>query len=588
MAFKDENFTDSVISSIALPKPTLAIPGISCTGGFRFREGQFIFLQKLAEAFQRGERNHLGVFVPGYGKTITALSSFVVARTLRKAQKVVIFVPRGNLRDQYADAKELARVFMNIGAPPFTYCVADSEKVFLKNLNTDIIITTYQYASGKGGHKALRTFCEQAPCMFIFDEVHHLGEDGLWAEKISQFPHACSVALSGTPLRSDNKTLFGVPFTSNGAEQFYVALHEVSLRNAHSEGRILKHVASHIVDYNIKMYNTQSGETVEMSLGALAYIAADKNNLDAYFTRKKLRFHDEYLRALLDPAFKRFAEKRQTLQQALQATGVKRQHQMLVIAMSNKHAQAMMEFIIERYPHYRTARIGQDIPEAERLQLLQEYRDGLVDVMVQVDMIGEGTDIKPISVIIKADLVRAYSKTLQQVFRGMRYYDSFPESENVCDIYTANDSELVRILEWIATEEKMGLKMKQSREGEQIERKTPEYKEAVWELQDVAQSNFSSHELSLFPELMGAAISRIPDGNVTNVSEREHQLRMECSDLAQKLTHILKSHGRRVEVSQVHAEAKKRFGKAQEEMSLPELLKKKDWLERGIKARRII
>jgi hypothetical protein len=36
-------------------------------------------------------------------------------------------------------------------------------------------------------------------------------------------------------------------------------------------------------------------------------------------------------------------------------------------------------------------------------------------------MIGEGTDIKPISVIVKADLVRALSKTMQQVFRGMRY-----------------------------------------------------------------------------------------------------------------------------------------------------------------------
>ena len=36
--------------------------------------------------------------------------------------------------------------------------------------------------------------------------------------------------------------------------------------------------------------------------------------------------------------------------------------------------------------------------------LLADYREGRLDVMVQVDMIGEGTDIKPISVIVKRDV----------------------------------------------------------------------------------------------------------------------------------------------------------------------------------------
>lgn len=602
MAYKERTAQESGAGTMVMPSvngitPQLSghsafqgnsIPGIRLSSAFRYREGQEIFLRKLAAAFANGERNHLGVFVPGYGKTITALSSYVVARSLNMARKVVIFVPRGNLRDQYADAKELARVFMSIGAPPYSYCVADSERVFLKNINTDIIITTYQYASGRGGHKALKTFCEQAPCMFIFDEVHHLSDDGTWATKLSEFPHSCSVALSGTPLRSDNKTLFGVPFHSNGAEQYYVALHEVSLREAHAEGKILKHVSTHVVDYNIQLYNTQSGERVEMSLGELAMISTEKNNLDAFFARKQLRFHNEYIRALLDPAFARFAEKRSSLTQKL-GMSLQRQHQMLVIAMSNKHAEAILEVVKERYPQYISARIGQDVPEDERLSLLQQYRDGHIDVMVQVDMIGEGTDIKPISVIIKADLVRALSKTLQQVFRGMRYYSGFPEEENVCDIYTSNDAEMVQILEWLAKEEQLGIKLKQSREVQEGERRTPAEKEAVWQLAQVEHAFTSSHELMLFPEMGGAVHnSNTNDFSLMNVSEREHQLRLDCSFLAQKLASILKSHGRKTEVNQVHAEAKKRFGRAQEEMSLNELLRKKDWLERCIKGRKIV
>src|SRR5438105_1195569 len=68
------------------------IPGVYPRNGFKFRRGQEIFLGKLAGALQRGEDNHLGVFVPGYGKTITALASFVVAHSLGIAKKLVVFV----------------------------------------------------------------------------------------------------------------------------------------------------------------------------------------------------------------------------------------------------------------------------------------------------------------------------------------------------------------------------------------------------------------------------------------------------------------------------------------------------------------
>ncbi len=116
---------------------------------------------------------------------------------------------------------------------------------------------------------------------------------------------------------------------------------------------------------------------------------------------------------------------------------------MLIIAMSNMHAQAILEFVLERFPDWKTARIGQDIPEKIRLKTLDEYRKGEIDVMVQVDMIGEGTDIKPISVIVKADLVRAFSKTMQQIFRGMRYFDGFTHEQNICDLFASNDSDSI-------------------------------------------------------------------------------------------------------------------------------------------------
>lgn len=573
------------------------IPGIRLRDGFKLRIGQEIFLKKLAGALSRGEDNHLGVFVPGYGKTITALAAFVVARSLGIVKKLVVFVPRGNLRDQYADPRELGRVFYNLGAPSLSFCVADSERVFLKNLDTTIIITTYQYASGRGGHKALLSFCQSAPCMFIFDEVHHLSEEGLWAAKIGQFPFTCSVALSGTPMRSDDKTLFGVPFEmrENG-EQYYVSLHEVTMRDAHAEGNILKLVKAHVVDYKLKMVRSDTGEIVEMSLSKLAELARNKNDVDAFLARKKLRFHEVYLDSLLRPAFERFLTKRERLRKEKQAQGEMRyrNHQMLIIAMSNRHAAAILEFVKLHFPVFTAGRIGQDVAAGEREELLEAYRAGKLDVMVQVDMIGEGTDIKPISVIVKADLVRAYSKTMQQIFRGMRYYDGFSEEANVCDIYAANDSDVVRLLELITSEEQVGIQMK----GLRVMENAPvrgEPQESPWELKEVHHREMLTHSLELFPDYARPTIEkdvkpepRMDQGHAVDVRQQEQDLRQECAVLASKLSFVLKSTGRNIEVSTIHAEAKRQFAKAQEELSITELVKKRNWLINCLGARKLL
>lgn len=563
------------------------LPGIRLRDGFRFRRGQEAFLYKFADALQRGERNHLGVFVPGYGKTITALASFVVADAMGAADRLVVFVPRGNLRDQYADPDELSTVFRSLGAPSYSFCVADSDRVFLKNADTQIIITTYQYASGEGGNRALQQFCRRSRCMFVFDEVHHLSDDGTWAQMIEQLSFDVSVALSGTPMRSDNKTLFGVPFdVGPDGDQYYVALHEVSMRDAHAEGEILKRVDAHTIDYRLKMVRSDTGEEVEVSLSGMMEIARHESDVDAYLARRKLRFHDVYLESLLAPAFERFQEKRRRLGEAMQGRREYRDHQMLVIAMSNRHAAAILDYIRRRFPDYGSDRIGQDVGIYERNRRLVEYRDGNLDVMVQVDMIGEGTDIKSISTIVKADLVRAHSKTMQQVFRGMRYFSDWPEAANHCDIYAANDSDLVTTLDRIMAEEQIGVRIrKESSNTPPPERSEREI--SPWELTGVEHRKLRTHSVD-FHHKAPPRKPETPVAHVTDVNKKERDLRKECAGLASELAFALQSQGRSVEIRTIHAEAKRRFSKAQQDLSIRELTQKRNWLERCLRSRRLI
>ena len=577
--------------------PTLdpSIPGLRPQGGFRLRDGQARFLSAWADALARGERNALGVFVPGYGKTITALASYLVAREMGLVDRLVVFVPRGNLRDQYADGAELAHVFQSLGSTPPTFCVADSDRVFVKNLQTEFVVTTYQYAAGDRGNEALLEYCRQSKALFVFDEVHHLADEGTWATRLARFPHAASVALSGTPLRSDNKTLFGVPFDEDAdGIQTYRALHEVTMRDAHEEGAILKRVDAHVVDYSVRMVHTESGEEVDVTLSELRREVEAARDVDTYLARRKLRFHEVYLDALVGPAVARFQEKRGELVRALARSGHLldgwRDHQMLVIAMSNKHSAAILDYIRRRFPGLRAERIGQDVPLAEREAHLAAYREGRLDVMVQVDMIGEGTDIKPISVIVKADLVRALSKTLQQVFRGMRYVPSWPEEANRCDLYAADDSDVVETLRWLAAEEKVGIKARKET-NRIVEPATladaPE--RSAWALKSVRDAGRQTHRQEQFSPVRSSrqfhAAAPAPEAAPVefDVAKRERELRLACAEIAKEL-----AFGIDVPVSHVHAAWKRQIrGQAQADASVVELAKKKTWLERSLRLGRL-
>ncbi|MDX1421085.1 MAG: DEAD/DEAH box helicase family protein [Rubricoccaceae bacterium] len=591
---------------MALPSPAPPtrspdpLPGLRLQPGFRLREGQAAFLTKWAEALRRGERNALGVFVPGYGKTLTALAAFVVAKALGVADRLVVFVPRGNLRDQYADAGELARTFEALGAPPLAFCTADSDRVFLKNLDTDVVVTTYQYASGARGNSALRDYCRRCRALFVFDEVHHLASDGTWAAAIARFPHEATVALSGTPVRSDHKTLFGVPHWEDAdGNQFYEALHEVTMREAHAEGGILKRVDAHVVDYTIQMLRGDTGERVEMTLSDLRERAETSAEVDTFLARRKLRFHEVYLDTLLGPAFRRFAEKRKALAQALVKSGRAarpfRNHQLLVIAMSNRHAAAILDVVQRRYPDVTAGRIGQDVPAAERAALLDRYREGRLDVMVQVDMIGEGTDIKPISVIVKADLVRAPSKTMQQVFRGMRHYADWPEDHNRCDLYAADDSDVVATLRWIADEAQWGVRKRTERATRELaEAPAAPSEHSVWELTHVQQAALQTHSLEQMQRVRSSRdfhrTAPAPEAapRAVDVAKRERALRRQCAQLAKELALALQAQGRAVAVRDVHLQAKRRLSKAQGDLSLAELERKRLWLERSLAAGRMV
>ena len=571
------------------------LPGLAPADDFSFRDGQLAFLVKLAKAYQDGRTDHLGVFVPGYGKTLTALASFAVARAMGICDRLVVFVPRSNLQEQYADADEMARMLRWIGAPRMPFCVADADRVFVKNPDLPIVIATYQYACGQSGNRDLQRYCNQGSPLFVLDEIHHLPEEGTWSQAVGRLPYESLIGLSGTPLRSDGKPLFGVPHDvvqtqSGGEELHYRALHEVGLSDAHAEGEILKRIEAHIIDYTVTMVEEDTGEEVEVTLGELkSEVGRDTAHLDRYFARRSLRFHDVYLDSLLGPAVGRLQEKRA----GHIGSGEGRNHQMLVTCMSNRHAADVLDFMERRYGWLSATRIGQDVPRDEREERLEAYRQGEVDVMVQVDMIGEGTDIKPISVIAKLDLVSARSKTLQQIFRGMRYYDPWDEAANVCDVFTSGDLGLSETLDWMTREVQEGLR-RRTEKGTSPEKTEQADERSEWALTGVDEGEIETHRLELQDNGRDSNLQvqrqpfEEPDPDTLDLSAQEDDLRKECSELATQVARALQNRGMDIHIRDVHAKAKDRFRKAQSDMSLTLLKRKKRWLQRCLRSKRFV
>ena len=93
----------------------------------------------------------------------------------------------------------------------------------------------------------------------------------------------------------------------------------------------------------------------------------------------------------------------------------------IVYAIDRDHARHITE-------HYQRQGVNccwieAGTPTAERDRLVQAYRNGEIDVVVNVDILGEGADFPEVEFIQLARPTLSLSKYLQQVGRGMRIAD---------------------------------------------------------------------------------------------------------------------------------------------------------------------
>ena len=217
------------------------------------------------------------------------------------------------------------------------------------------------------------------PSLVIIDEAHHAVARTyrmLW----ERWPQAKFLGLTATPCRLNNdgfQDLFQTLVQSHTIQEFIRMgwLSDFDYVTAEPDNPILKQVAG------LKKRGTDGDyQTKEMAL----VMDCEESIENLYQAYKKFVFGKKGI----------------------------------VYAIDRNHARHITEYYQKQ--RVNCCWIEAKTPTAERDRLVQDYRDGLIDVVVNVDILSEGADFPEVEFIQLARPTLSLSKYLQQVGRGMR------------------------------------------------------------------------------------------------------------------------------------------------------------------------
>lgn len=406
--------------------------------GFTIRDGQ----KKAFEVADTITASDMLLVLPtGYGKTVAAIGVYATLRSRGIVDRLLWLVPTDAQREQLKYSRingrkgrgsiEVAADRLGIKVSEVIACEKSEWEIRLSDRDSaEAFIATYQQIAA--GDQHFRYLLGKRKWMVVYDECHHLGEEGKWGPA-SDLKRAFSLYLSATPMRSDKQSIRGMPTTTRKGNLVYRADVEVSLQNALMEGAIKIPVA-HIEHYFVDVIPEGATESVRIDTNTLR--EGGIGDFSDYEAKRGLRYCSEYLSRILSDALTRLNQKLYLHPGA---------HQCLVFAMTCNHAEAVaLQF--NSLQKGCADWIGVTRSNEENDAVLNRYRDNKLPVLVQVDKAGEGFDNPRVSVLVFLHLIKSETKLFQQFGRGLRRIAALKPSDDTCDIFASADTEIANLV----------------------------------------------------------------------------------------------------------------------------------------------
>jgi superfamily II DNA or RNA helicase len=312
--------------------------------------------------------NFLAVATPGAGKTAFALTAARRALVSRAIRRVVVVVPTQHLKFQWAHAAERVDIHLdpewNVGyggLPPDAHGV----------------VVTYQQVAVSPA--SLRPMVRQS--LVILDEIHHAGDSRAWGDGIRQAfdPAWRRLSLSGTPFRSDQRTIPFINYTGELAQPDF----EYGYGDALKDGRVVRPV-----------YFPRINGRMEWSApDGTEYEATFDDRLSRELASQRLRtaldVTGEWMPTVLAQAHAQLMHLRA---RDPRAAG-------LAITIDQEHAKAIAAIMSERLGVTPTVATSDDPSASEKIS---RFADGIAPWIVAVRMVSEGVDIPRLRVGVYA------------------------------------------------------------------------------------------------------------------------------------------------------------------------------------------
>lgn len=252
--------------------------------------------------------------------------------------------------------------------------------------NSHIVLTNIQQLASSAD-RWLPNFGDDIFDLILVDEGHHSAATS-WKKVFERFPNAKVVNLTATPYRADDKEITGE------------LVYRYSFKRAMVKGYIKRLQAVYVAPSEITF--TYEGDTQTHSLDEVLQLKEEE-----WFSRGialSPTCNENIVTASLD-----------RLEQ-LRQTGTR--HQIVAVAMQIDHAKAIRSLYAER--GYEAETIHSNMATEERAEVLRKLKAGLIDVVVQVQMLGEGFNHPPLSVAAIFRPFRSLAPYLQFIGRAMR------------------------------------------------------------------------------------------------------------------------------------------------------------------------
>jgi DNA repair protein RadD len=265
-------------------------------------------------------------------------------------------------------------------------CTLDSGNISVATKSHVVITNIQQLATSVD--KWLTQFPDNFFDMIIIDEAHHSAAAS-WQKVIERFPNAKVIHMTATPFRSDRQEIDGE------------LVYRYSFRSATLKGYIKRLKASYVAPAEIELgFSDERGRSYTLD-------EVLKLKEEEWFSRgvalaKLCNQH------IVDSSLEKLEE--------LRLSGTR--HQLIGVACSISHAREIRSLYQER--GYNADIIHSKLSDDEQAAIMTALRNGTLDCIIQVQMLGEGFDHPKLSVAAIFRPFRSLAPYIQFVGRIMR------------------------------------------------------------------------------------------------------------------------------------------------------------------------